>query len=174
MGIETIVVGALVAVGKRLGGRALDDVADYLEGKAKEAVRRLASALDAPDREQATEAAAAELDRQVRADAQLAERLAKPPPPDRLRRSTRIEQLAEFLTYEFDLIAGVRRPVALPGFLNCIDCVARRGRSGARWLAGVGAPASWPRRRPSRPRPLLCAGGLGERRAAGVADPHGR
>jgi hypothetical protein len=123
--IETLVVGAVWAVGQRVGERWLDDFAAVVDDRLRAGVKQLAVAVGITDpsrREAEAAVARAELDHQVRSDPALATQLAQTPLPAP-QPQTRIDQFAAFLEHIFELAARLRRPVALPGFFNCTSCV---------------------------------------------------
>jgi hypothetical protein len=134
--IELIFGYAFGAVAKKVSERWIDQFAEQIDEGAQGLVRNWLHALRDDDAEQAA-SAAAQLDERARENPALFEQLAAAPPPtapptardvatdqpDDGRRRSRIEQFEEFLAYEFALVEGLRRPVALPGFFNCTDCV---------------------------------------------------
>jgi hypothetical protein len=126
--VETLIVGAFYAVAQRVEAQWLDDFASTVNDQLRGLIGKLAKAIRADkasgtaEPSQATQNVLEELDHQVKTDLASAEQLTNPPLPAK-KSATRIQQIADFLNYEGELIAGLRRPVALPGFFNSASCV---------------------------------------------------
>jgi hypothetical protein len=120
--IEAIVGGAVVAVGRRIGDRWLDDAAEGLDGELRRLLRRLLSRDGGGSSPSELTAAKAELadyvGRTPDAGAQVVRAALTAVPA-----ATRVERMAAFLDVAFALVGGLHRPVFLPGFFNCADCV---------------------------------------------------
>jgi hypothetical protein len=123
--IELLVMGAVGRIVSRIGGRWLDEAADALDVGLRGAAKRLAAATYLPDgtgREAQVAAAATDLAEYAAANplaaAELLQATLAGP-----KAMTRIERFNFFVDSAIELIVGLGRPVALPGFFNCTSCV---------------------------------------------------
>ena len=142
--IEVIIAGAVWGVAQRLGNRWLDEAAEGLDAELKRLMRRLLpqrgdSSPNDPEKAQAELAdyirRNPESGAQVVAAAMNAEAA-----------ETRVRRMTAFLDMAFALIAGLRRPVFLPGFFNsalCVTVIDARTERGKVSPLYVPEPRSW-------------------------------
>jgi hypothetical protein len=144
--IESIVIGAVVAVGRRLGERWIDDIAGGIDAEVRGRLKRLAVGDEG-------DPAQAEAARYVEDHPEVAMQLLEAASTESASEAPLIERFYSFLAFELGLIDGLGGLVALPGFFSGLDCLTvidtrRRDRGelllpGTSWEGlsmGEGAP----------------------------------
>ena len=165
VGFEFLFFALIVPLAQRLGDRWLDAAAVEIDGELRGALKRLVNGLARPEPElrtsetaQAREELKQYVEQHSDAEEQLvgvARAVTVAVAADTDLATRRVEQYLALLTFLFDRVDRLQRPVALPGFFNCEMCVVVVDTRTEATALGEGADLTMPEISLQRGKPRI-------------------